>query len=344
MEGGDERLANVVRASLRQFQMRASARRAEEEISVLRAQLGQDLHGDEDEIADYLMLQANLAAIEKEQKRAKRARSKSTGGGRAARRYDRAREERSRLAQLLKQHPAYGRAMALEREDPERVAVLRAMNRLSAEMERSQQECDEQAVETAAAVRTVLTRLGYVSKRGLTRKARGLREIVAPSGIVLSEMYVRGVFDDLDAAELAEAISWFANDQDRRRFNRFRLDRGLYAIRRTAEEIFYKVSQAEEDEGINLAQGPSRWFHGVAYAWCTGASVEEIASRVELGEGDIVSVLNKTVDLLDQFEGMLAQHSDAHLLMVVAEAKRLLIRGLVAMVRSGDRLAEPVSA
>jgi 3-dehydroquinate synthase class II len=72
--------------------------------------------------------------------------------------------------------------------------------------------------------------------------------------------------------------------------------------------------------------------------------VEEIASRVELGEGDIVSVLNKTVDLLDQFEGMLAQHSDAHLLMVVAEAKRLLVRGLVAMVRSGDRIDEQVPA
>jgi superfamily II RNA helicase len=82
----------------------------------------------------------------------------------------------------------------------------------------------------------------------------------------------------------------------------------------------------------------------VAHAWCTGASVEEIASRVELGEGDIVSVLNKTVDLLDQFEGMLVQYSDAHLLTVVAEAKRLLVRGLVAMVRSGDRVAEPIPA
>jgi hypothetical protein len=50
------------------------------------------------------------------------------------------------------------------------------------------------------------------------------------------------------------------------------------------------------------------------------------------------------VDLLDQFEGMLAQHSDAHLLMVVAEAKRLLVRGLVAMVRSGDRIDEQVPA
>jgi superfamily II RNA helicase len=344
MEGGDERLANVVRASLRQFQMRASARRAEEEIAALRAQLGEDRDGDEDEIRDYLLLQANLSSMEKEQKRAKRARGKSNARGAAARRYDRAREERARLSTMLKQHAAHGRALALEREDPERVALLRVMNRLSAQVERAQLECDQEAVETAAAVRAVLTRLGYVSKRGLTRKALGLREIVAPSGIVLSEMYARGIFDELDAAEMAEVISWFANDQDRRRFNRFRLDRRLYSIRRAAEDIFYRVSQAEEDEGINLAQGPSRWFHGVAYAWCTGASVEEIASRVELGEGDIVSVLNKTVDLLDQFEGMLAQHSDAHLLMVVAEAKRLLVRGLVAMVRSGDRIDEQVPA
>jgi superfamily II RNA helicase len=74
----------------------------------------------------------------------------------------------------------------------------------------------------------------------------------------------------------------------------------------------------------------------VAYAWCRGDSIDEITTRIELGEGDIVSLLNKTVDLLDQFEGMLKQYDDIELLATCSQARRLLVRGLVAMVRTGE--------
>jgi superfamily II RNA helicase len=96
------------------------------------------------------------------------------------------------------------------------------------------------------------------------------------------------------------------------------------------------VAIREEEEGIDLAQGPSRWFFGVAYAWCRGDSIGDIAARIQLGEGDIVSVLNKTVDLLDQLEGAFYQYGDARALTICAEARHLLVRGLVAMVRSSN--------
>lgn len=97
----------------------------------------------------------------------------------------------------------------------------------------------------------------------------------------------------------------------------------------------------EETEGIELAQGPSPWFYGVAYAWCHGDSIEDITTQIEMGEGDVVSVLNKTVDLLDQVESMLMRYGDHRMIATSSEARRLLVRGLVAMVRSGDRFAEP---
>jgi superfamily II RNA helicase len=171
----------------------------------------------------------------------------------------------------------------------------------------------------------------------LTRKARGLREIVAAPGIVLSEMYEQGLFDRLDAAELAEAVSWFASDATRKRQNDYWLPRGLNRLRREAAGIFARIANIEDEEGIELAQGPSSWFFGVALAWCRGDPIEEITSNIDLGEGDIVSVLNKTVDLLDQLETMLERYGDIELLQKGAEARRLLVRGLVAMVRSGDR-------
>ena len=81
--------------------------------------------------------------------------------------------------------------------------------------------------------------------------------------------------------------------------------------------MFRKIAAIENDEGIELAQGPSDWFYGIALDWCEGASIEDITAHVEVGEGDIVSVLNKTVDLLDQFHDMLRVYDDTRLLAVV---------------------------
>jgi superfamily II RNA helicase len=139
-------------------------------------------------------------------------------------------------------------------------------------------------------------------------------------------------------------LSWFACDSNRRRDNWFRLPAHLTLLRREAQRTFYKVAQIELRQGIELAQGPSEWFFGVALAWCRGDTVAEITDTIEMGEGDVVSQLNKTVDLLDQFESMLRVYGDTRLLYVTGEARRLLVRGLVAMVRTGTRLPEEQAA
>ncbi|HLJ68532.1 MAG TPA: DEAD/DEAH box helicase [Chloroflexota bacterium] len=341
MEGprghAERRLDQLVRSSLRQFQMKAAARRGEARIEQLRAQLAELGHGaGEDDLDEYLGLQSRLSEAEKEQKRARRARARSPKNPQLTRRYERAREERERLSLALRRHPRHGVAAETERYDPERLALLRQINKLKARVQNAEAECDQDAAETAEAVRSVLTALGYIAKRGMTRKAWGLREIVAPSGIVLSELYERGAFDNLDAAELAEVVSWFACDA-RRRDNSYRLPRRLNQLRRRAIETFRSIAALEEAERIELAQGPSDWFYGVALDWCHGASIEDITARVDLGEGDVVNLLNKTVDLLDQMEGMLARYRDDRLLDIARQGRTRLVRGLVAMVRSGDR-------
>jgi superfamily II RNA helicase len=205
----------------------------------------------------------------------------------------------------------------------------------------AQEECAMDAAETAEAVRNVLRALGYVDGKGLTPRAWGLREIVAASGIVLSELYVDGFFDRLDPMEMAEVISWFAVDRNRRKENSYRLPKRLHHLRRRAVDAFRSIAALEASEGVELAQGPSEWLFGVALAWCEGDSIEDITQSIDLGEGDVVSTLNKTVDLLDQFESMLIRFDDQRLLRVTHEARRLLVRGLVAMVRSGDALVDP---
>lgn len=51
-----------------------------------------------------------------------------------------------------------------------------------------------------------------------------------------------------------------------------------------------------------------------------------------------MSQLNKTGEPLDQLESMLERYGDAELLAVSVEARQLLVRGLVAMVRTSGEL------
>lgn len=337
MEGPDGRLDHLIRASLRQFQIKGAARRAAAEIERIRLHLATAAPGEnQDGIKEYLAAQARLAESEREQQRAKKARAKNPHSRHAARRHGRGREQRETLAALLRHHPHHGAAMAIQRRDPERLALLRRLGELEVEVAQAERESDREAIRTGEAVRTVLTRLGYIDRHGLTHKARGMREIVAASGIVLSELYQNGAFRGLDPAELAELLSWFANDSQRRRANDFRLPPGLWRLRQRAEATYGRIVALEVRERIELAQGPSDWCWGVALAWCRGASIATITERIELGEGDIVSLLNKTVDLLDQFTGMLERYADRELLAIAGEARDRLVRGLVALVRAGD--------
>jgi superfamily II RNA helicase len=344
MEGKDARLDTMVQSSLRQYQMRVRARRDAAKIALLQERLAAEGHAEDEQLEEYLGLQARLSQAEKEQKRARRARSKSPRNPELVKRYERARQERDRLYVALREHPRHGEARSAERVDPERLPLLREINRLRAQVEQAERESDEIALETADAVRNVLRRLSYVDKKGLARKAYGMREIVAAPGIVISEMYEHGAFEHVSAAELAETVSWFASDSARWRENWYRLPRKLNQLRRDAVDTFRRIAALEDEEGIELAQGPSDWFFGVALDWCRGASIEDITSRVDCGEGDVVSLLNKTADLLDQFEDMLRVYGDTGLLAVSAEARRLIVRGLVAMVRTGERSQQPVAS
>jgi superfamily II RNA helicase len=340
MEGREERLQDLVRKNLRQYQMKARARRAERQLASIRQRLEE--HGYQappssaiggESLDEVLRLQTELAAAEREQKRARKARSKSPKSQEVIRRYEQAQKDRDRLETELRAHPLRDDLRSLERRDPELLQLLRDMQRLRAELAEADAESTEEALRTAEAVRAVLTRLRYIDQGELTRKARGMREIVSASGIVISELYEDGAFAGVSAPELAEVISWFAADSPRRRYNHYRLPKKLQNLRKRAQEVYRFIDSIEERESIDLAQGPSEWFYGVALDWCRGASIGDITNSIEMGEGDIVSLLNKTVDLLDQFQSMVRVYGNDDLLVTTREAHCLLVRGLVAMVR-----------
>ena len=334
----EERLAQLVRSSLRQFQLYGEARAAEFRLAELDIQLAvidwpEQLAGRQEQLTEYIELQRQLTDIERA--RTPRNPGNAAGRGRAKRRRARQRPKSS-LRELIRIHSFHEIATdpTFQIEQRQRMKLLRERSRMVSVIEQANTERDYDADRTARGVSSVLRRLGYIERDALLPKSAGLREMVAPGGIVLSEMYWMGAFDHVAAGQLAEILSWFAHDQDRSRYNSFRLPPELQSIYSMAVMTFRRVSGLEEGQGIRLAQGPSSWFWGVALAWRGGQSVHDIMPRIEIGEGDIVSSLNKTIDLLDQFRGLAFRNCNDRLTQTADDARRLLSRGLVAMMRS----------
>lgn len=154
--------------------------------------------------------------------------------------------------------------------------------------------------------------LDYIDERDrLTLKGRLLRGIFHHSGILIVELIMRGILDELTAAELAEVCSWFTFDSDRRLNNHNVLNSRLVQVRRELWYIVQHVHTIEEEARITPTPGIVPEFHGVALAWARGMSLSGLLRRIDLAEGDLLMLLNQTIDLLQQVQSAVGQVVDA---------------------------------
>jgi superfamily II RNA helicase len=154
--------------------------------------------------------------------------------------------------------------------------------------------------------------LNYIDQDDqLTIKGRLLRGIFHPAGLAIIEMIMAGVLDELSPGELAEACSWFTFDNDRRLNNRNVLNTRLVQVRRELWRIMQNVHGIEQQAHISITPGIIPDFHGIALSWSRGMSLSGLLRRIDLAEGDLLMLLNQTIDLLQQIQSAVGQVLDA---------------------------------
>ncbi|MFL5664303.1 MAG: DEAD/DEAH box helicase [Ktedonobacteraceae bacterium] len=156
-----------------------------------------------------------------------------------------------------------------------------------------------------------LRALGYIGQDDqLTIKGRLLRSIFHPSGVMIIELIMQGMLDELTTGELAEVCSWFTFDNDRRLNNRDVLSTNLKRVRNELWRVEQHVHGIEERANLYFTPGIVHDFHGVALAWARGTSLSGLLRRIDLAEGDILMLLNQTIDLLQQVQSAVGQVLD----------------------------------
>jgi ATP-dependent RNA helicase HelY len=157
-----------------------------------------------------------------------------------------------------------------------------------------------------------LRALGYIGQdEQLTLKGRLLRSIFHPAGVLIIELIMNGALEELSAHELAEVHSWFAFNNEKRLNNRSVVQAKLVQVRRELWRITQYVRGIEERADISVTPGIVPEFHGVALAWARNMSLSGLLRRIDLAEGDILMVLNQTIDLLQQVQAAVGQALDA---------------------------------
>jgi Superfamily II RNA helicase len=157
-----------------------------------------------------------------------------------------------------------------------------------------------------------LRALGYIGQdEHLTLKGRLLRNIFHPAGVILIELMFAGLLDKLSPGEIAEVCSWFTYDNDRRLNNHHVLHNQLVQVRRDLWYTIQHVRGIEERAGISQSPGIMQEFYGIALAWSRNMSLSGIMNRIDLAEGDILMVLNQTIDLIQQIQAAVGQVLDS---------------------------------
>ena len=205
-------------------------------------------------------------------------------------------------------------ALSVERDEQkqhfERLAERAAHDPMTWELARELAQTEKVLDQAHRAARTearamvsglgvVLERFGYLSAERPTYKASLLRSIFDTNALTLAELVSRRMMEGLEPAEIAEVCSWFSFDREAPLRSLPLTNR----LRRLHEEVLglqTRILDEERRARVDVSRPINADMKGVALAWAEGDELGEIAQRSRIAEGDLVGLLQKTLDILGQ--------------------------------------------
>ena len=105
---------------------------------------------------------------------------------------------------------------------------------------------------------------------------------------------------------------------------------GLKWLRRAILDLQMKVLTAEDQRNLDLSRPIPIDFVGLVLAWYHGTNLGELAERSRLAEGDLVMIIQKTIDLCRQVRQALRRADPTHpLIPCLGLAESGLRRGVI---------------
>jgi ATP-dependent RNA helicase HelY len=180
---------------------------------------------------------------------------------------------------------------------------------------------------TFARVLEIMELHGYVNDDSITDRGERLCRIYNESDLLVAEALERGVFDDLNAAELAAAVSALVFDA---RGVEEEFSWPAEKVRRaygTLARLYKRIHEHEQQRGVELVREPDPGFVEQVYWWAKDEPLDQVLAMSERSAGDFVRSTKQVWDLLKQLAEV--AHDDASAKRF-REAGDAIYRGVVA--------------
>jgi ATP-dependent RNA helicase HelY len=211
----------------------------------------------------------------------------------------------ARLRERMRAHPCHA---CPDREEHARWAERRW--RLQRETETLQAKVSSRTgslSRTFDRVCQLLTERGYLTPAGqVTPHGRTLGRIWTEADLLVAECLRQGLWDRLDPAELAAAVSVVLYEARREADDRPSVPRGAVADAVDSTlKLWLELESAESDHGLQLTREPDLGFVWPMYRWARGEPLSKVLASAhgvdgEMPAGDFVRWARQVVDLLGQ--------------------------------------------
>jgi ATP-dependent RNA helicase HelY len=202
------------------------------------------------------------------------------------------------------QRETFERLATQAASDPTTWEMARELAQTERTLERARKLAAAESRAMVSGLGRVLERYGYLADQRPTYKASLLRSIFDTNALTLAELVSRRMLDGLEPAEIAEVCSWFTFDREAP-LRTLPLTRRLYRLHEEVLGVQTAILDEERRAGVEVSRMINADLKGVGLAWAQGEELGEIAQRSRIAEGDLVGLLQKSLDVLSQLRNAL---------------------------------------
>jgi ATP-dependent RNA helicase HelY len=203
------------------------------------------------------------------------------------------------LRRRIRQHPCH--ACPDREEHAREVEKYLRLEREAEQLERKVAGRSHVIARTFDRVCAVLDELGYLAGDTVTAEGRQLAGLYTELDLLAAECLRRGLWEDLEPAELAACICSLTFESRRPdEAGQPRLPQGqTREVLAAMIRLWGELDSVEKQHQLSFLREPDLGFVWTAHAWAKGQRLEQLLSA-ELTPGDFVRAVKQLIDLLEQ--------------------------------------------
>ena len=179
-------------------------------------------------------------------------------------------------------------------------------------------------VTTFRSVLDVLQERGYTEGWSLTPQGERLRRVYSEMDLLIAETLDDGCLLGLSGPDLASVVSSFVYES-RNDGDAAPVPLSLEPVFKRVDDLWAGLAGEEAKRSLPITRRPDPALAELAYHWCQGIDLDELAEETSMAVGDFVRVARQMLDVLRQL-----READPRLSEVASDAMRRLNRGVVA--------------